>query len=80
MLLRFQILFCLAAFGMTIMVATDHRKIGFHSAEDFVRFKEERRLMRCDMSPQVTEDKNWIRDVPTCSFGGYYPSGPTVGL
>jgi hypothetical protein len=77
-----QIILCWAAFGVAavLMGPPESHLPGFTTAQDFLRFKEDRRLMQCEMSPQFNEDDEWIRDVPTCSFRGYGPAEPGIGL
>ena len=77
-----QIILCSAAFGVTaVLVEPPENNLSrFTTVQDFLQFKEDRRLMWCEMSPQFTEDDEWVRDVPTCSFGGYYPSEPVTEL
>ena len=77
-----QIIICFAAFGVTAALVDppeDHLS-RFATVQDFLEFKNDRRLMWCRMEPQVTDDNEWIRDVPTCDFGGYYPNGPATEL
>ena len=76
-----QILFCWAAFGLTVAIYNPTaRQSPFETAQDFIQFKKDRTLMWCRMEPQLTDDDEWIRDVPTCDFGGYYPNGPATEL
>jgi len=77
-----QIIICFAAFGVTATLVDppeDHLS-RFATVQDFLEFKNDRRLMWCRMEPQVTDDNEWIRDVPICDFGGYYPNGPATEL
>ena len=71
-----QIIICLAAFGVTAALVdpTEEHLSRFATVQDFLEFKKDRRLMWCRMEPKLTDDDEWIRDVPTCSFVGYYPS------
>ena len=75
-----QIIVCLVAFGATTALVDppENQLSHFATVQDFLKFKEDRRLMWCEMSPQLTEDGEWIRDVPTCSFGGYYFTEPVT--
>ena len=76
-----QSLLCWTAFALTAAIySPSEPRSPFETEADFLEFKKERRLMWCDMSPQLTENDDWIRDVPTCSFGGYYPNGPIMEL
>ena len=76
----FQSLICISAFGITVMIAPDSQQFPFDSVEDFIQFKEDRRLMWCRIESELTENGELIRELPTCSFGGYYPSGPSAKL
>ena len=77
-----QIIICFAAFGATATLVDppEDRLSRFATVQDFLEFKKDRRLMWCRMEPQLTDDDEWIRDVPTCDFGGYYPNGPATEL
>ena len=76
-----QALCCWAAFGLTVAVYNPAvHQSPFETAQDFIQFKKDRTLMWCRMEPQLTDDDEWIRDVPTCDVGGYYPNGPTTEL
>lgn len=77
-----QLMVCCVAFGLTtVLVDSSASDDGpFETVQDFQQFKKERRLMWCEMVPQLSDDEKWIRDVPSCSFGGYYPDGPTTQL
>ena len=76
-----QALCCWAAFGLTMAIYSPAvHQSPFETAQDFIQFKKDRSLMWCRMEPQLTDDDEWIRDVPTCDFGGYYPNGPTTEL
>ena len=75
-----QVLFCWAAFGLTVAVySPEVHQSPFETAQDFLQFKKERKLMWCRMESQLTDDE-WFRDVPTCEFGGYYSNGPATEL
>ena len=77
-----QFIIWFAAFGVTATLVDppeDHLS-RFATVQDFLEFKKDRRLMWCRMEPQLTDDDEWIRDVPTCDFGGYYPNGPATEL
>ena len=77
----FQALCCWAAFGLTVAIYNPAvHQSPFETAQDFIQFKKDRTLMWCRMEPQLTDDDEWIRDVPTCDFGGYYPNGPATEL
>ena len=72
---------CCVAFGLTVAVYDPAvHQSPFETAQDFIQFKKDRTLMWCRMEPQLTDDDEWIRDVPTCDFGGYYPNGPATEL
>jgi len=77
-----QIIICFAAFGVTATLVDppEDQLARFATVQDFLEFKKDRRLMWCRMEPQLTDDDEWIRDVPTCDFGGYYPNGPATEL
>ena len=76
-----QTLLCLGAFSLTAALYTPSpKKTLFETPQEFFQFKEDRKLMWCRMEPQLTDEDEWIRDIPTCSFGGYYPVGPTTEL
>lgn len=76
-----QALLCWGAFSLTAAVYTPSQQEAlFETPQDFLKFKEDRRQIWCRMEPQLTDEDEWIRDIPTCSFGGYYPSGPTTEL
>ena len=77
-----QIIICFAAFGVTATLVDppEDQLARFATVQDFLEFKKDRRLMWCRMEPQLTDDDEWIRDVPTCDFGGYYPNEPATEL
>ena len=77
---HFQVVLCSAAFGITVAIFSpvEHRS-PFDTVEEFVKFKHDRALMWCRMESQFVDD-DWIRDVPTCDFGGYYPNGASTEL
>ena len=77
-----QVIVCWAAFGVTAALVDlpENHLSRFATVQDFLEFKKDRRLMWCRMEPELTENDEWVRDVPTCSFGGYYPSEPVTEL
>jgi len=77
-----QVIVCWAAFGVTAALVDppENHLSRFATVHDFLEFKKDRRLMWCRMEPELTENDEWVRDVPTCSFGGYYPSEPVTEL
>ena len=77
-----QVIVCWAAFGVTAALVDppENHLSRFSTVQDFLEFKKDRRLMWCRMEPELTENDEWVRDVPTCSFGGYYPSEPVTEL
>ena len=77
-----QFILCSAAFGVTAFLVEppENHLSRFTTVQDFLQFKEDRRLMWCEKSLQPTEDYEWIRDLPTCSFGGYYSMEPVIEL
>ena len=77
-----QLMVCCVAFGLTAVLVDSSAgdESPFETVQDFLQFKKERRLMWCEMAPQLTDNDKWIRNVPSCSFGGYYPDGPTAQL
>ena len=77
-----QLIVCWAAFGVTAALVDppENHLSRFATVQDFLEFKKDRRLMWCRMEPELTENEDWVRDVPTCSFGGYYPSEPVTDL
>ena len=77
-----QVIVCWAAFGVTAALVDppENHLSRFATVHDFLEFKKDRRLMWCRMEPELTENEEWVRDVPTCSFGGYYPSEPVTEL
>lgn len=50
----------------------------FESQVEFERFKDERKLIECEWIERWDLDVS--RQVPSCSFGGYRPHGPTHDL
>lgn len=76
-----QALLCWGAFSLTAALYTpSQQEAPFKTPQDFLQFKEDRKQMWCRMEPHLTDDDEWIRDVPTCSFGGHYPAGPKTEL
>ena len=77
-----QVIVCWAAFGVTaaLVDSPENHLSRFATVQDFLQFKKDRRLMWCRMEPELMENDEWVRDVPTCSFGGYYPSEPVTEL
>ena len=77
-----QVIACWAAFGVTAALVDppENHLSRFATVQDFLEFKKGRRLMWCRMEPELTGNEEWVRDVPTCSFGGYYPSEPVTEL
>ena len=76
-----QALLCWGAFILTAALYTPSQQDAlFETPQDFVKFKEERKQMWCGMVSQLTNNEKWMRDVPTCSFGGHYPTEPVTEL
>lgn len=76
-----QALLCWGAFSLTAALFNPGQQDTlFETPQEFLQFKEDRKLMRCRIEPQRSDENEWIRDIPSCSFGGYYPAGPKTEL